>query len=164
MIPPDMEGRWVWRVGWCWWWWWWCGVVVGGLGWGGVPSICRWNLSQFKGPGAAKKLSKTWTARVPGWRAASCSLSVFHCGDTQGCNIAPLLLLQWENVTEEIEPGNCQHWIFFFWSVWKRIRCAEKGIFFSYSLVTLFYFLPANKWWKLQKKHEMYVWKVYLLK
>ena len=97
---------------------WWVGrgdgcVCVWG---GGVPSICRWNLSQFKGPGAAKKLSGTWTARVPGWRAASCSLSVFHCGDTQGCNIAPLLL-QWENVTEEIEPGNCQHWIFFFFFV-----------------------------------------------
>lgn len=102
------------------------GVVLWWVGWvggGGVPSICRWNLSQFKGPGAAKKLSKTWTARVPGWRAASCSLSVFHCGDTQGCNIAPLLLLQWENVTEEIEPGNCQHWIFFFVRMKKDPLC-----------------------------------------
>lgn len=79
---------------------------MGVEGWGGGFPICLWDLSE---PGAAKKLSKIWTT---GWRTASCSLSVFHCGNTQGCNIAPLLF-QWDNVTEEIEPGNCLHCIFF---------------------------------------------------
>lgn len=130
---------------------WCCGGWVG-LG-GGVPSICRWNLSQFKGPGAAKKLSKTWTARVPGWRAASCSLSVFHCGDTQGCNIAPLLLLQWENVTEEIEPGNCQHWIFFFCPYEKGSVVLRRGyIFFFLFFSCSFLFFTCKQMVKITKK------------
>lgn len=129
---------------------WCCGGWVG-LG-GGVPSICRWNLSQFKGPGAAKKLSKTWTARVPGWRAASCSLSVFHCGDTQGCNIAPLLLLQWENVTEEIEPGNCQHWIFFFCPYEKGSVVLRRGYFFFLFFSYSFLFFTCKQIVKITKK------------